>query len=67
MNIMSSIYQVINKILGYDRKSEIIHDQKNRFAREMLQISVESRRLNRLIENSTAYRIAQATGRISND
>lgn len=55
-----------NKLLGYDRKATTIHSQKNKYAREMLEVSVQAKRLNQLIENSTAFRIAQATGRIQN-
>lgn len=59
--------KILNSIFGYERKSTKIHSQKNQFAREMLAVSVQARKLNRLIESTTAYRIANATGRIRHD
>lgn len=57
-------------ILGTDKKSQKVHKLKNQYARELLKISVQARKLGREAEKlsviaDTAYRIAKATGGVS--
>jgi hypothetical protein len=70
-NIMQTVGHAINKVLGYNARAQQVHDQKNRFTHEMIELQNRSRQLAKKtvqlkvgIEHSTAYKVAQATGRL---
>lgn len=58
-----SFVQWLHHLLGTDRKEQQAHDIKNQMTRDILEIQSQVSQINRYIENSTAYRVAKASGR----